>query len=123
MSAEELQEVVGIEHATALLSFARGRRLHVPVRPTADHPITLLIGCRAADRLCEVYGGDVIEFGTGQPPGRKPNPAAELVRRGRASGKTIQELSAAYDLSPRQIYRLLAGAVTQCHPEQSGGTR
>jgi hypothetical protein len=108
MSAADLQDVVGAEHAATLAAFVRGRRLYVPEQITPDHPIALLIGYRASRRLCEIYGGDVIEFGTGGPAGRKPSPVGEQVRAERVQGKTVQELSEAHGISIRQVYRYLS---------------
>lgn len=57
----EIAEVIGVEAALKLSGAWPGIRLHVPKRISAIHAISVAIGLKPAQQLCEIYGGsDVV---------------------------------------------------------------
>lgn len=57
----EIAEVIGIDAAMKLSAAHPGLRIHVPKRAPETHSITIAIGLKAAQALCEIYGGsDVV---------------------------------------------------------------
>ena len=54
----EFERIVGLPATLRIVSIYGGVRLYVPRQMHAGHPLAVLIGVDAAQRLAEVYGGE-----------------------------------------------------------------
>ncbi|MEO1082409.1 MAG: Mor transcription activator family protein [Pseudomonadota bacterium] len=62
-AAWELIAILGKEKLTDLQVEMGRQHVHIPVNPTADHPIARTIGLESLELLSEHYGGSAIYIG------------------------------------------------------------
>ena len=101
-----IADVVGQGKA---LSFARefgGRRLSVPKRERMqdDHPIVQILGRAGADRLAQLYGGEVVQVPLG-PVGTVAE-ARRRMAKALADGASINDAASASGLHHRTGQRM-----------------
>lgn len=85
-----------------------GCKLYVPKEVSGQQMLSRCIGAEAAQALAKAYGGDYIFI---------PRAAALQrlcrnlqIQQKRREGKTVRSLARVFDLTPRQVTRLSAGA-------------
>lgn len=94
-------EVLGIEGAVHLCMAVGGRRINVPLNPSAADDLVRLAGMDVAEKLSARMAGERVAV---------PFPRAFLIRYFRARGWTVPAMAGALKCSERNVYRVLAGA-------------
>jgi hypothetical protein len=104
-SQHSIADIIGWDATLALIRFAGGQSRRIPATAHDDHWLTALIGKEAAEKLCRIYGRDVLAI---------PKNDAEVVRERnvrirarREEGATIKKLSSEFNLTDRMIYNIL----------------
>lgn len=105
MSIEELERLIGKNALDQLCRFYGGQRVYVPITAPPHHPLALVIGHCAAERLSSCIRGDRIEVPKNRHAETKDR-NTELVQRYRA-GESVRYLAAEYQLTERRIYVIL----------------
>lgn len=100
----EIAEVIGVDAALKLSAGWPGIRLHIPQRATETHAITLAIGLRLAQVLCDIYGGSDVVVPMARSTHRQRLHLAILEELDR--GATAPELARKYGMHQFTIYRL-----------------
>ena len=121
-SVQEIADVIGVELAMRLVGgLPRSARkchpggrpyLYVPKVCRPDHPITIIIGMDAAEKLSRALGGEGFLLAT----------CADMVRRHRnaaiaaavADGATTSEVCATFGLRPRQAQYITRAMADVC---------
>lgn len=119
---QDFERLIGLDATMALVRHSGGLRIYIPTpeRVTRDHPFAHEIGLDNLSKLAEVYGGEA-HF---QLP--KAERALIQVRNARiahafSTHKTARELAMEYNLTERQIVRIVAemGASAPCDRKQA----
>lgn len=102
----EIKEIAGPQAALSLAQRYGGASVYVPVKATAGHPLSKLLGMRAAGAISRVYGGDRLEVPKTDSIARQIR--GKKIRRRRLEGASISILAAEFNLSRRRILQILA---------------
>ncbi len=102
----EIKDIAGPAAALSLAERYGGASVYVPVKSRPEHPLSKLLGLKAADAISRVYGGDRLEVPkkdsiVRQLRGRK-------IRERRREGASISKLAFEFGLSRRRILQILA---------------
>lgn len=97
----ELAGVVGDAAATALARRFGGTSVYVPRTIGDHHPLCVMLGRQAADRLAAWTGGQSIAIP------KRPERRARVIALRRQRALTIQQIARETDYSERHVYRLL----------------
>ncbi|MEM7251283.1 MAG: Mor transcription activator family protein [Pseudomonadota bacterium] len=100
-SVRELVELLGVPETVKLLRTFGGANLYVPKRVSQRMRLLSSVSREAAEQLCAVFGGEVIELPKADHFTRQLRDR-EIVRHS-AAGASRAELAAKFGLSRRQI--------------------
>lgn len=112
---DEIAGIVGDSATRSLVHVYPGTRLYVPTTPKLNprHPIAALIGMDLARKLCERFGGELIELPTG---GALSVLARNVeIRRLYRNGRTIDDIARQYQLARRHVRRIVIVAREDAH--------
>lgn len=101
----ELKDVVGPGAALAICAKWGGRALYIPAKASADHPLVILLGPEAADRLCNAMAGDRLAVPKTDAVLRQIR--ARKISALRGQGASIAVLAKKFGLTPRRILQIL----------------
>lgn len=101
---EELAEVIGQANVDKLIEHFGGTRTYVPRTVGTHAPLAVVLGLRAALRLCEFFHGRALDL----PKAHLRRQRALETALERPEGMTIKDVALAFDYTERQIYKMLA---------------
>lgn len=105
-----LTQVLGPETSERAFAALAGQRIYVPKRPRAlakDHKLRRFLGSGIAERLCQQFGGEAIDF----PARPEPTPAKQTKSRAldlKAKGHPLNDIALLCGVSRRRVLQILA---------------
>lgn len=102
----ELEELVGLKAALAIVESWGGLPLHVPKTMTPDHPIARAVGLDAAAAIAGRFGGDYMKVP--RCVARVRALRDEELRDRWGKGEPARKLARDYQLTIRHVWRIVA---------------
>ena len=107
-----IAQAIGGEHAFALAKCYGGTTQYIPLEIGAQHPLWQKLGCDAATKLVEYYGGTRLSIP------KQPQRRAWVRQLARGRALTISAIAAETGYSERQVYRIISeGDSEERHPD------
>ncbi len=103
----EIKDIAGPQAALSLARQYGGSSVYVPVKTTAEHPLSVLLGEQAARAISRIFGGDRLEVPKTDSIARQLR--GKKIQQLRQEGATISRLASEFNLSRRRILQILAG--------------
>ena len=107
----EVADALGEDKARVLAKAFGGRRLYVPSKVQAEHPIALALGHPAAEELVKMFRGKTIDVPLGPASASARNAAAILTMAAR--GSDTHEIAKALCICARTVQRVKRRAAGQ----------
>ncbi|MEW5763693.1 MAG: Mor transcription activator family protein [Acidobacteriota bacterium] len=96
---------IGATPTRALMERFGGRRLYIPARIPADHPLREILAPQACDLLCREWGSSILHVprlgSLGQREERK-----QAILDALAAGAPIASVAARFGVSERWVYQI-----------------
>lgn len=106
----EIADLIGLPATLILVEAYGGVRLYVPYKVPADHPLALLIGLSAAEKLAEVFGGSE-HFDIPRAVAIARQARNRKLREDRTTGMSHRNLAQQYGMTERQVRNILGEEV------------
>lgn len=101
-----LLDEAGLPRVLAFAAEFGGKRLSIPKRCTDDHRLVAILGRAGADRLCEMYGGEVVLVPMG--PAGTLAAARRRLAEALAEGASVDQAAGRAGLHRRTAQRVRA---------------
>lgn len=105
-TAQAIADVVGRDHALALASSCKGRKLYIPKQMPSGHWIRLAVGDSAAQDLSTEYPGFILDLASCASV-MKAERNAKIYKRYLA-GDSTRDIARTFRLKPRQTREIIA---------------
>jgi len=104
-SMADLAEVIGLPAVLKLMDAFGGTEFWVPQRMPHHHPLVDAVGAEAAQTLSEYMAGERLKVPRGKH--LKTEIRNRAIRRERNGGAKLSELALKYELTDRQVMKIL----------------
>ena len=104
-----LNKTLGAEICARALAALAGQRIYIPTkaRLAKDHKLRRYLGSKVAEKLCENFSGEAIDFPARPEPTPAKNTAQKCVEI-RKQGRELNEVALVCGISRRRVLQILA---------------
>ncbi len=104
-----LNKTLGAETSARARAALAGQRIYIPTkkRLVKDHKLRRYLGSRVAEKLCESFSGEAIDFPARPEPTPAKNTTQQCIEM-RKQGRELNELAMLCGISRRRVLQILA---------------